>query len=82
MNEYRGAMAPLSTSLDGDMDKAVLILERSIKSIEAYLATTAESAQEILGSPPALDSIAQKGDDTKEQQDEHANSDSPVDESN
>jgi len=82
MNEYRGAMAPLSTSLDGDMDKAVLILERSIKSIEAYLATTAESAQEILGSPPALDSIARKGDDTKEQQDEHANSDSPVDESN
>jgi hypothetical protein len=82
INEYRGAMAPLSTSLEGDMNKAVSILERSIKSLEAYIATPSTSAQEMLDNTLALDSIARKGEDKKEQQDEHANGDSPADESN
>tara|TARA_X000001036_G_scaffold427006_1_gene455092 strand:+ start:671 stop:1276 length:606 start_codon:yes stop_codon:yes gene_type:complete len=82
INEYRGAMAPLSTSLEGDMNKAVSILERSIKSLEAYIATPSTSAQEMLHNTLALDSIARKGEDKKEQQDEHANGDSPADESN
>jgi hypothetical protein len=82
INEYRGAMAPLSTSLEGDMNKAVSILERSIKSLEAYIATPSTTDQEMLDNTLALESIARKGEDKKEQQDEHANGDSPADESN
>lgn len=82
INEYRGAMAPLSTALEGDMNKAVSILERSIKSLEAYIATPSTTDQEMLDNTLALESIARKGEDKKEQQDEHANGDSPADESN
>ncbi len=81
LNEYRGAMSPLSTSLEGDMGKAVTILERAIHSLEAYISTSSTSAEELLGDAPTLDSIARKGEDTKDQHDEHANGDSPTDKS-
>jgi len=79
LNEYRGTMSPLSTSLEGDLGKAVSILEKAIKSLEAYISTTSTSAEEMLGDAPKLDSIARKGEDTKEPTDEHANGDSPAD---
>ena len=83
LNEYRGAMSPLSTSLDGSMGKAVVILEHSIRSLEAYLSTKIVSAEEILDESPSIESIARKGEDnTKEPNDEHANGNSPTDKSN
>ena len=83
LNEYRGAMTPLSSSLDGDMNKAVSILERAISSLEAYIATSSTSADEILGDAQQIKSIARKGEDrTKEVDDEHADSDSATDKSN
>jgi hypothetical protein len=83
LNEYRGAMSPLTTSLEGDMTKAVVILERSIRSLEAYLSTKITPAEETLGETPELESIARKGEDNKkETSDEHANGNSTADESN
>ncbi|HIB51481.1 MAG TPA: hypothetical protein EYO40_09510 [Phycisphaerales bacterium] len=76
-------MTPLSSSLDGDMNKAVSILERAINSLEAYIATTSTSADEILGDAQQVKSIARKGEErTKEDDDEHADSDSATDKSN
>lgn len=80
-NEYKGAMTPLSSSLDGDLNKAVSILTNSIKSLEEYIASTAPTSSEPLEATPAAESIARSGEDvTKDSTDEHVDSQSPTDE--
>ena len=77
LNEYRGAMAPLGSILDGDLQKASSILTNAIKSLEAYVSTTLESQETVDNDFTNKESIARKGDD---QQDEHSCSDSTTDE--
>ena len=80
-NEYKGAMTPLSSSLDGDLNKAVSILTNSIKSLEEYLASTAPTSSEPLEAAPESKSIARSGEDsTKDNTNEHVDSQSPTDE--
>ena len=80
-NEYKGAMTPLSSSLDGDLNKAVSILTNSIKSLEEYLASTAPTSSEPLEAAPTTESIARSGEEsTKDSTDEHVDSQSPTDE--
>ena len=80
-NEYRGAMTPLSSSLDGDLNKAVNILTNSIKSLEEYIASTAPTSSEPLEAAPAAESIARSGEDiTENNTDEHVDSQSTTDE--
>ena len=72
INEYRGALAPLSAMLDGNLNKAVVILERSIQSLEAYIASTAPTAKQELAPERDAASIARKGEDkTEDTPDEH-----------
>jgi hypothetical protein len=79
-NEYRGAMTPLSSCLDGDLNKAVSVLTNSVKSLEEYLASTTPTS-ELLEAEPAAESIARSGEDsTKDSTDEHVDSQSPTDE--
>lgn len=81
-NDYRGSMSPLSSSLDGTAHKAVVLIERSIATLESYLASTAPLSEESL-EPTESKSIARKGDDkTETKNDEHANSNSTTDQSN
>ena len=80
INEYRGAMTPLSSTLDGDLNKAVSILTNSIKSLEAYIASTAPTS-EVLEDSQSAKSIARSGEDTTENNtDEHVDSQSTTDE--
>ncbi len=82
-NEYRGAISPLSSALDGNAHKAVVLIERSIETLEKYLATQTTSDTETLSSVDAQ-SIARKGEEQQnetEKNDEHANSNSPTNES-
>ena len=80
-NEYRGAMTPLSSCLDGDLSKAVSVLTNSIKSLEEYLASTAPTSSEPLEAAPQTESIARSGEEMKEDNaDEHVDSQSPTDE--
>jgi len=80
-NEYKGAMTPLSSSLDGDLNKAVSILTNSIKSLEEYLASTTPTSSEPLEAAPTTESIARSGEEsTKDSTDEHVDSQSPTDE--
>ncbi len=80
-NEYRGAMSPLSSSLDGTAQKAVVLIERSITSLEAYLSSSTPIDEELHETSDAQ-SIARKGEDQKDTKepncDEHADSDSPA----
>lgn len=82
-NEYRGAVSPLSSALDGSALKAVVLIERSIKTLEQYLSTSAPSAEvKTQTTPTTSPSIARKGDDqTEEIQDEHTNRNSPTNKS-
>jgi len=81
INEYRGAMTPLSSSLDGDLNKAVSILTKSIKSLEEYIASTTPTRSEPLEAAPAAKSIARSGEDiTEDNTDEHVDSQSTTDE--
>ena len=74
-------MAPLSSALDGTAHKAVVLIERSIATLESYLASSAPISETSL-EPPKSESIARKGDDNMETQtDEHANSDSTTNQS-
>jgi hypothetical protein len=80
LSEYKGAMAPLSSSLDGNLHKAVVILSNSIDSLEKYISTSAPGLDESPTTETKLESIARSGDDIKEDTDnEHADSDSPTD---
>ena len=78
-NDYRGSMSPLSSALDGTAHKAVVLIERSIETLESYLRSTAPTSEETASSAKGQ-SIARKGDDNMEtKNDEHANSDSTTD---
>lgn len=74
-NEYRGAVSPLSSALDGNAHKAVVLIENSIATLEKYLASSAPVSEELLDGT-TTPSIARKGDNQKESKDEHADSDS------
>jgi len=76
INEYRGAMTPLTSILDGQLNKALAILERSIQTLESYIATTAPSAADELVTPNDVTSIARSGDEAQKENptNEHANS--------
>jgi len=78
-NEYRGAIAPLSSALDGTAQKAVVLIERSISRLEEYLQGNRPNLEE-LEQINNTKSISRKGED-KESTDEHANSDGPADKS-
>lgn len=81
INEYQGAMTPLSSSLDGDLNKAVSILTNSIKSLEEYIASTTPTGSEPFEAAPAAESIARSGEDiTEDNTDEHVDSQSTTDE--
>ncbi len=83
INEYRGAMTPLLSSLEGSLNKAVFIIDRSIQSLEAYLSTSAQSAEQELQDATETSSIARKGEDNKEHEDdEHADRSSATDQDN
>ncbi len=82
-NEYRGSISPLSSALDGNARKAVVLIERSIATLEKYLATQTKSDIETLSSTGTT-SIARKGEEQQtqtESNDEHANSNGPTDKS-
>lgn len=82
-NEYRSSLTPLSSSLDGSLNKAVVLLDKAIQTLEAYLASSVPTTEEETTSTQQLESIARKGKDDKENQtDEHADSDSTTDKSN
>ena len=75
-------MSPLSSALDGTAHKAVILIEHSIATLESYLASSTPISEESLESSQGK-SIARKGDDkTETTNNEHANSDSPTDQSN
>ena len=81
-NEYRGSMSPLSSALDGTAHKAVVLIEKSIATLESYLASSTPTSEETLDSTQGK-SIARKGSKQMEpNKDEHANSDSTTDEGN
>ena len=78
-NEYKGAMSPLSSALDGSAQKTVVLIERSIATLESYLAPAAPKLEES-PNDQQITSIARKGEEKMEPtQDEHADSNSPTD---
>jgi hypothetical protein len=86
-NEYRGAISPLSSALDGTAHKAVVLIERSITTLESYLKSVTPISEESAQATKATKekSIARKRDaemEHTEKQNEHANSDSTTDQSN
>ena len=83
VNDYRGTISPLSSALDGSAQKAVILIERSIASLEQYLSTSTPTSEITSNSTAQPTSISRKGEDnTESQHDEHANSDRTVNESN
>ena len=89
-NEYRGSISPLSSALDGTAHKAVVLIERSIETLESYVSSKAPTSAETLTAPDG-DSISRKGAEQTEQtknttkqepHDEHANSDSTTNQGN
>ena len=81
-NEYRGAMSPLSSALDGTAHKAVVLIEKSIATLESYIASSVPTSEETLDSTQGK-SIARKGNKQMEStNDEHANSNRTTDEGN
>ena len=86
-NEYRGAISPLSSALDGTAHKAVVLIERSITTLESYLKSVTPISEESAQATKATKakSIARKRDaemEHTEKQNEHANSNSTTDQSN
>ncbi len=80
-NEYRSALSPLSSALDGSAQKTVHLIEKSIATLEQSLSTKTASATEELSTTQTT-SIARKGEEqTEYTNDEHANSDSTTNES-
>ncbi len=78
-NEYKGAMSPLSSALDGSAQKTVVLIERSIATLESYLKTTAPTL-EVSSDDQQTKSIARKGEEELETtQDEHADRDIATD---
>jgi hypothetical protein len=83
INEYRGAINPLLSSLEGSLNKAVFIINKSIQSLEAYLATSLQAPDQPIEEITDKPSIARSGEDIKDTQpDEHADSGLTTDEDN
>ena len=80
-NEYRGSISPLSSALDGTAHKAVVLIERSIATLESYLSSETPTSAETLTAPEG-DSIARKGAEQSESNHEHADSDRTTDQGN
>jgi len=74
-NEYRGAITPLLSSLEGSLNKAVFIIDKSIQSLEAYLSTSIKPNEELQDSTGTA-TIARSGEEyvKEEIKDEHADS--------
>ena len=82
-NEYRGAITPLLSSLEGSLNKAVFIIDKSIKTLESYLASSLKTSEQELQDSTNTTSIARGGDaKLEEQDDEHADSSSATDKDN
>ncbi|MBC8202135.1 MAG: hypothetical protein H8E86_08820 [Planctomycetes bacterium] len=82
-NEYRGAITPLLSALEGSLNKAVFIIDKSIQSLESYLATSVKSSEQEISDSTNAPSIARGGDAVQEQQkDEHADGSSTTDKNN
>jgi hypothetical protein len=82
-NEYRGAITPLLSSLEGSLNKAVFIIDKSIQTLESYLATSVKSSEQDIHDATDTASIARSGDDAEEQtNDEHADGSSTTDKDN
>ena len=77
-HEYRSGMMPLSSALDGELQKVVVQLDNSIKSLEVYLSTTLKTDEGLAETQSIPESIARKGSDKT---DEHADSEISTDES-
>ena len=80
-HEYRSAMAPLTASLDGDLQKTVVKIDNAITSIELYLADKVQDSKEPETSIDA-ESIARKGSDRKDVDHEPDNTKGTIDEGN
>jgi len=78
-HEYRSGLTPLSSALDGELQKVVVQLDNSIRSLEAYLSTTLKTDEGLAETQSSPESIVRKGSDTT---DEHADSEISTDESN
>ena len=77
-HEYRSGLTPLSSALDGELQKVVVQLDNSIRSLEAYLSTTLSTDEQLTDTQATPESIARKGSDNT---DEHADSEISTDES-
>jgi hypothetical protein len=73
IHEYRSAMAPLTASLDGELQKAVVKIDNAINSIELYLADQVLES-EVKQTVEEQISIARNGEDGKDQFNEHGDS--------
>ncbi|MBT4584380.1 MAG: hypothetical protein HOC93_04790 [Phycisphaerae bacterium] len=78
-HEYRSAMTPLTASLDGELQKAVVKIDNAIVSIELYLADQVVES-EVEQTTEEKTSIARRGDDRKDPDNEHGDSQSTIDE--
>jgi hypothetical protein len=80
-HEYRSAITPLATSLEGELQKAVMKIDNAIVAIELYLADVVAENEELNTETEAT-SIARRGVDRKDAKDEHGNGESTIDEGN
>lgn len=80
-HEYRSAMTPLTASLEGELQKAVVKIDNAIIAIELYLADVVVENDELHTETEAT-SIARKGEDRKDADNEHGNSQSTIDQGN
>jgi len=80
-HEYQSALTPLTASLDGELQKAVVKIDNAINSIELYLADKAIES-EVETASEEKTSIARHGKDGKEQDNEHGDSEGTINESN
>ncbi len=78
-HEYRSAMTPLTASLDGELQKAVVKIDNAINSIELYVADQVIES-ELEQTAEEQTSIARGGDDRKEPDNEHGDSQGTIDE--
>ncbi|MBC8203816.1 MAG: hypothetical protein H8E91_08310 [Planctomycetes bacterium] len=78
-HEYRSAMTPLTASLDGELQKAVVKIDNAICSIELYLADQVVESEKDQPLEEKT-TIARRGDDRKGQDDEHGDSQGTIDE--
>tara|TARA_B110000196_G_scaffold312715_1_gene318356 strand:- start:268 stop:894 length:627 start_codon:yes stop_codon:yes gene_type:complete len=80
-HEYRSAITPLAASLEGELQKAVMKIDNAIVAIELYLADVVVENEELHTETEGT-SIARRGVDRKDAEDEHGNGESTIDEGN